>query len=303
MCDPIIDEAAIPSDHVLQQFKKESIQEYLQNKEKFHKYPLRHYSQLELPFDDNLVKKLLGKLGIPISNTTVTIFGGYTGQFAECLRTVGMQVVFTDLMMEWVEKAANNGFEAYNYAFEEIPKDLIKRTELFATFECYDPLVNSGKFVYNTLRFLTAKFGLLFAESKQTVNEIRRESDAKTMLKSSFLAHKKLYNIRRISRGKSGLRFYHFCASEEARKTIESDCKICKIIYDNFPTETHFEIDDVVAFAKRKRLGIDKLVFSLPRIKELYQLKIPQAFRTYELDNAFQIFSKRFYLEYDPYFR
>jgi hypothetical protein len=191
MCDPIISDVAT-SVYELKAFRKEIVQEYLKNRKKFNKYPLRHYSQLELLFDNNLVKKLLQKLDIPFFNTRVTVFGGYTGQFARCLRSIGMRVVFTDPLVEWVKKAVSDGLEGYKYTAEEIPKDLIERTTLFATFECYSPFNDSRKSIYTTLRFLTSKYGILFAESKRTINEIIKESGAKTMLKFDFLPYKKV---------------------------------------------------------------------------------------------------------------
>lgn len=75
MCDPIID-SSITLDYELEPFRKETVEEYLKNRKSFDKHPLRHYSQLELIFDDNVVKKLLDKLDIPIANTKVTVFGG-----------------------------------------------------------------------------------------------------------------------------------------------------------------------------------------------------------------------------------
>jgi hypothetical protein len=39
MCDPIIDDV-VAYDYELEPFKKETIQQYLKNKEKFNKYPL-----------------------------------------------------------------------------------------------------------------------------------------------------------------------------------------------------------------------------------------------------------------------
>lgn len=297
MCNPIIDDAVI-YDYELEPFKKEIVQEYLKNKEKFDKYPLRHYSQLELSFDNNSVKRLLHKLDIPVSDTKVTIFGGYTSQFASCLRSIGMQIVFTDPLVEWVEKAISNGFEAYKYAAEEIPKDLIERTNLFATFECYSPFVDSRKSIYTTLRFLTSKYGILFAESKRTTEEIIKEVGPKGMLKFSFLPYEKVYAIKRLFRGKGELRFYHFCASEKARQSIGSDCKIIKIIYDNLPNEAHLDRKTVATLAHKIRLSQEEVSYSLQRILNLYQLEIPRGLRIYLPNNMLQIFSKTFYVHW-----
>ena len=297
MCDPIIDDAVI-YDYELEPFKKEIVKEYSKTKEKFDKYPLRHYSQLELSFDNNSVKRLLHKLDIPVSDTKVTIFGGYTSQFASCLRSIGMQIVFTDPLVEWVEKAISNGFEGYKYAAEEIPKDLIERTDLFATFECYSPFVDSRKSIYTTLRFLTSKYGILFAESKRTTEEIIKEEGPKGMLKFSFLPYEKVYAIKRLFRGKGELRFYHFCASEKARRSIVSDCKIIKIIYDNLPNEAHLDRKTVATLADKIRLSQEEISYSLQRILNLYQLEIPRGLRIYLPNNMLQIFSKTFFVHW-----
>lgn len=296
MCDPIFDEIAT-SVHELQKFKKEIVQEYLKDREKFDKYPLRHYSQLELSFDDNLVKKLLHKLDIPISSTVATIFGGYTGQFAKCLRSVGMRVVFTDPLVEWVEKAVSEEFEAYKYAAEDIPKDLIERSDLFATFECYRPFVDPRTSIYTVLRFLTSKHGILFAESKRTTNEIIEEEGAQAMLKFGFLPYKKAYAIKRAFREEGELRFYHFCASEKVRETIETDCKVIKAVYDNIPSEARLDGKTIASLADKIGLNQEELSHSLQRALSLYQLRIPRAFRIYVPDEMFHIFSKRFFVD------
>ena len=79
MCDPIIDNSIRLNARALEPFEKEIVEEYLKSRSSFDKYPLRHYSQLELDFDENVVKKLLDHLDIPIANTRVTVIGGYTG--------------------------------------------------------------------------------------------------------------------------------------------------------------------------------------------------------------------------------
>ena len=297
MCGPIIDKA-IMYNYELEPFKKETVREYLKNKEKFNKYPLRHYSQLELSFDNNSVIQFLRELDIPVSNNKVTIFGGYTSQFASCLRSIGMQIVFTDPLAEWVEKAISSGFEAYKYAAEEIPKDLIERTDLFATFECYSPFVDSRKSIYTTLRFLTSKYGILFAESQRTTEEIIKEVGPKGMLKFAFLPFKKVYAIKRLFRGKGELRFYHFCASEKARQIIGADCRVIKTIYDDFPNQAHLDHKTMATLAHKIRLSQKELSHSLQRILNLCHLEIPRGLRVYVPDNLLQIFSKTFFVDW-----
>jgi len=296
MCGPIVDSVS-SLDFELQPFEEEVVQEYLADKREFNKHPLRHYSQLELSFDKDVVKQLLHELNIPVFDTRATIFGGYTGQFASCLGSIGMQIVFTDPLMEWVKKAISDGFEGYRYAAEEIPKDLIERTDLFATFECYSPFVDSRKSIYTTLRFLTSKYGILFAESKRTTEEIIKEVGPKSMMKFAFLPYKKVYRIKRLFRGKGELRFYHFCVSEKARKSIGFDCKIIKTIYDGFQNEAHLDRKTIATFAHKIQCSQEELSYSLQRILDLYQLEIPRGLRTYLPDNMLQVFSKTFYID------
>lgn len=295
MCDPIVDDS-ITSDYELEPFKKEIVEEYLRSKNSFDKHPLRHYSQQELTFDEDIVKKSLDKLDIPIVNTRVTVFGGYTGQFADCLRSIGMQVIFTDPLEEWVKKAIDSGFQAYKYTAEEIPKDLVKKTDLFATFECYLPFVDSRRSIYTTLRFLTSKFGILFTESKRTTDEIKEKEGTKAGLKFSFLPYSETYSIKRVFREKEGLRLYHFCSDESTRAKIKLDCEVSKLIYDNFPNRTHLDNKALISLIDKARLNKEELLCSLKRILNLYQLEIPRAFRIYIPDNVFVIFSKRFYI-------
>ena len=119
MCDPIIEE--LPNTNA-DLFSKETVNDYLKEREKFNKYPLRHYSPLEIDFDDKQINKILSKINIPVNGTNVTVFGGYTGQFSKCLRNLGMTVIFTDPVEDWVNEASIKGFEAYQYSAEKSPK-------------------------------------------------------------------------------------------------------------------------------------------------------------------------------------
>jgi len=294
MCDPIIDSSIRPH---IEPFEKPVVKEYLESKGSFDKYPLRHYSQLELIFDEDEVKTLFNKLGIPIVNTHVTIFGGYTGQFAKCLRKIGMQVTFTDPLEEWVQKATDSGFEAYKYAAEEIPRDMVKRTDLFATFECYKPFVDSSVSIYTTLRFLTSKHGILFAESKRTRNELKKEEGARAMLKYSFRGFSKFYLIKRIFREHGDLRLYHFCSEENSKKIIKTDCKVMRAIYDDFPDRTYLDKKTIVYFADKIGMNEEEILNSLERILNSYLIDIPRFARIYVPNNMFRVFSKGFHVD------
>lgn len=298
MCDPIIDEV-IKLDYELEPFKKEMVEEYQKSKVSFDKHPLRHYSQLGISFDPEVVAELIRKLSVPVGDTKVTVFGGYTGQFADCLRRVGMHVVFTDPLQEWVRRAIDSGFQAYNFTAEEFPKELIKSTDLFATFECYQPFLESRSSIYTTLRLLTSKYGILFGESKRTREEIDEEIGVKRgRLKFSFLPFGKIYSIKRLFRGKRGLRLYHFCSNERSKKHIRLDCKIIKILYDHFPRETRVNKEVVIYLADKTKLSEAEIETSLERILDLYQLQIPLGLRSYFPKDFFVLFSKRFKVDF-----
>ena len=214
MCDPIVDSSISVE---TRQFTEEVVKKYLQAKDSFKEYPLRHYSQINVPFNDGNVTGMLGKLGIPIKNTVATVLGGYTGQFANCLRRIGMQVIFTDPLAEWVSEASKLGFESYKYDAQEIPKKILRQTELFATFECYYALAVSSETYYSTLRFLSSKHGILFAESKYTRDELTKDGP-KRQMKASFSPFSKIYSVSCNFKSKGDLPIVPFFSNRHRKR-------------------------------------------------------------------------------------
>lgn len=291
MCDPIIDDSEVIE---TEPFTKEVVDEYLRKRSVFNKYPLRHYSQLEVLFERSDVKRLLKSLGIPTLNIRVTVFGGYTGHFAKCLRDIGMKVIFTDPLEEWVRNAIDSGFEAYKYSAAQIPREIIERTDLFATFECYHALQGDSA-IYNILRFLTTNYGILFGESKYTRDEIDKEIGKKTArLIYDFLPYHKVYSIKRTYRERGSLRLYHFSADENKREIIKLDVKIMKLLYDTFPNKICLTLRDIYSLAYRVSLRPEVILCSLKRTINLYQLRIHFHLRPYFPPNLFKICSKIF---------
>ena len=290
MCDPIIDESEIVEE---EPFRKETVEEYLKKRSRFRKFPLRHYSQIELPFEENTVKQLLTRLQIPVQDIVVTVFGGYTGQFASCLKNIGTRVIFTDPLIEWVDQARTLGFEAHQLTAEEIPKEIMRRTDLFATFECYEPFTRASR-IYTAMRFLTSRYGIVFAESEMTRQETKAEG-ASGMLKFSFLSYAKVYSIRRVYRQKGRMRIYHFSADEETRKKIRRDCNVMQVLYDNFSSGTHLRWNNALeSLASKVGMGKDAFLSSMQRIISLWQGRIPRVFTHFLPEGSFEIFSKRF---------
>ena len=290
MCDPIIDD----SERIEKmQFSLEMVTEYLEKRGRFDRHPLRHYSQLEMSFEESTIKSLLYKLHIPTLHTRVTIFGGYTGQFAKCLRNLGMKVIFTDPLEEWVQNAINSGFEAYSYSAGQIPQDIVKRTDLFATFECY-PALATEIAIYNVSRFLTSEYGILFGESKNTRDEMDKEEGKLARLKNSFLPYFKVYSIERSYKEKGPLRLYHFSSTASNRKIIAEDVRTMKLLYDAFPSQTCITREDVASLARKASANYEALLHSIGRIVNLYQLHIPLSLCIYFPPNMFRVCSKVF---------
>jgi len=143
----------------LSKFSASAVRKFQTDRASINPELLRHYNQLGVAFDNAEVQKTLYKFRIP-SSLRATVYGGYTGQFAECLRSVGMHVVFTDPIQEWVDAAHKKGFESHRLSVQEIPRDMIERTDLFASFECYPDLLGADSGYYQIMRLLTAAYGI-----------------------------------------------------------------------------------------------------------------------------------------------
>jgi len=204
--------------------------------------PLRHYTQLVIEFNPVEFQKIFLKLGIPTNNICVTVIGGYTGQFASLLNSLGMKVIFTDPLKEWVDKAASEGLEAYEYSLQSLSSDVVRRTNLFATFECYNAFEwgNSGESeIYDRLRILTAEHGFIFVDSLKTLQDIKEDvqwgvvSKKLKSVKSIFVKITKAYHIKRKATWSEDkkLRFTHIQATPEQRKSIMIDCRVMRTLY------------------------------------------------------------------------
>lgn len=281
-----------PLEH--EEFRRKTVKEYLTNKASFSKFPLRHYRQLEVSFDVERMRELLR--GLRVSTEIATfVFGGYTGQFACVLRDLGMKVIFTDPLEEWVNKAKESGFEAYCYSAEEIPGKLLDRIQLAATFECYFPFGSES--VYSTLRLLTREYGLLFAESKQTRRELQAES-ASGGMKFMFLPYYKVYSIERVYREKGDLRLYHYCATNpESRETMLTDAQVIKALHDNLPAESTLTLENILSIPSISGMGEDRLDQALNRITKMHYHIVPDSMKFLLWSSGIWIGTKRFRLE------
>jgi len=314
MCEPIIDEKYKFRDDSNTAFEPATVKEFLAGsksfKEKF-KHPLRHYSQLNFNFDSEYINQILEEFEIKRS-AKVTVFGGYTGQFAKSLRDAGFSVTFTDPILDYVACAKKEGYEAHKYRIEDIPSELVKKTDLFATFECYIPFINEETGTYTTMRLLSAKYGLIFAESKDTINNLQEEGPSRLAhMKFAFKPFADVYGITRCFKEKDKLRIYHFCAPADERETIKTDCRVIKSLFDlanEDATEiNHGPLKTVAKDHKINQELVDKIarhnnilpqgaLESINRYSELFYLQIPKSLWAYFPKNNFSIYSKRYTL-------
>lgn len=292
--DPIVDEVV----HILDdQFKAGKVSGFLANPNLPTGDPSRHYSQTVTFFDKSKVERAMRKLGIPMSGHAL-IFGGYTGQFAACLKDLGMSVIFTDPMVEWATRATAAGYESYKLSAEEIPGRLLERSQLVATFECYMPFSNDKTFLYNGLRFLTTEFGIIFGESKRTREQMASEESGRMkQLKSSMTPFKKVYGIDIRSAEAADIRLYSFKAlTLETRSIIKRDCQVIKHVYDTIENQALLDRDTIDQVSTRIGLEPDDVSSSVERFYQLYRANILSygAVARYLPYDEFWIFSKRY---------
>lgn len=155
---PPLKKTSNDSSQVKEAYSREMVEEYLDDSERFaEKFasPTHHYHQASKEWgDQETVQELIDRFDIDPEGKTATVFGGFTGEFAKALQFCGFEVIFTDPLSEWVEEARNAGMEAHVELAETLPAEIMNRTEVFATFECYHPFGGDANAVYNMLRFL-----------------------------------------------------------------------------------------------------------------------------------------------------
>ncbi len=233
---------------------------------------LRHYNQIVTQFNDSVIRFALSKFKIPIE-TRVTIYGGFTGQFAKSLMKVGMRVIFTDPMDEWVEQAKEAGFESFKFSVQEMPQELVERTDLFASFECYPDLIGESEFYFPIMRFLTVQYGILFAESKGTVTSMRKEdpriSQELGTFRRWFRPLYRVYGIQLKAVKTKHLNFYHLFAAREKRKVLAVDCLVMKIVHNNFEFDHRVGAADVSTLATQANLDKQTIELSIGRLRKL----------------------------------
>ncbi len=253
-------------------FTRVAVERFRNRRSEIERSNLRHYNQIVTQFDDSTIRFALSKFKIPIQ-TRVTVYGGFTGQFAESLNRIGMRVIFTDPMAEWVEQARKMGFEPFKFTIQEMPRELVERTDLFASFECYPDLIGENEFYYPMMRFLTVQYGILFTESKDTVTNMHEEepriSQELGTFRRWFRPLYRVYGIQRKAIKTEHLNFYHLFGEPEIRKVLTVDCRVMKTVYDTFESDHRVRNVDFPTIANA--VNFDKLTveLSIDRLRKL----------------------------------
>lgn len=284
-------------------FTKVAVERFNMRKGDIERSNLRHYNQLVTQFDGSTIRFALSKFKIPVQ-TRVTVYGGFTGQFAESLKRIGMRVIFTDPMAEWVEQARKMGFESFKVAVQEMPKELAERTDLFASFECYPDLIGESEFYYPMMCFLTVQYGILFAESKDTVTSMHGEepkiSQELGTFRRWFRPLYRVYGIKRKAIKTKHLNFYHLFGEPETRKILTVDCHVMKAVYDTFESDHRVTTVDVSTIANGTNLDKLSAKLSIERLRKLsdsihapFVKTLP--FLASSLKGSLHIGSKRFF--------
>ncbi|MEI6797280.1 MAG: hypothetical protein WCK39_10485, partial [Methanomassiliicoccales archaeon] len=233
------------------------------------------------PIDRERLGKALLKLGIP-SLKKVTVFGGYTGEFALALRDIGVEVLFTDPMRVWVERAKLNGFKVDRRAAEGMSGDMIGDSEAMATFECYMPFTNEALSMYTSMRFLTTSFGIIFAESDSTRNEMRGEMLAQASRGKqtpSMMSYLKLgYGLESAFTNAGGLRIYRFSIPERTKPVLLLDLVVLKSMHDLIRDEKEVDAEDVHRVAQACGLGREEVTISMKRMSLMTDLRLKREF-------------------------
>jgi hypothetical protein len=279
LSDPLIDDEHLETEP----FKEDTVKEYLQTGDTSGKHPLWHYQQTQIIFSNEELITSLSKLGIPAKSTRVTVVGGFTGQFASSLRSIGMNVVFSDPMEEWVRKASDQGFESFKHSAASLPRSILERTDIVATFECYYFLPSASEGI-TCLRLLSTKQGLLFAESKRTHASLRK--DCRYGIKHSFHQFMAPYCVSRVSRSTSNLLLHHIWLEEPYRSIAEFDCNVASYLY-SYPKSDHESIlinsELVKQLNKKTDVPERTILIALERLFHLHHgwLDDPDEFRMY----------------------
>lgn len=161
------------------------------------------------------IKTLFSRLDIPLKNTDVTVIGGYTGEYATTLDTLGANVLFTDPLPEWCQVAKNNGLPTKQKPAEKLSQTTLEGTQLTTSFETFQPLQGNDP-VYTMLRLASVEYGHVLLESEYT----REDMNSAVTLLTDYNWIETIFGGITRYREHDGLRAYHFHGSEDTRSKM-----------------------------------------------------------------------------------
>lgn len=172
----------------------------------------RHYHQRILNPQKGVIEKAFTALDLP-SEGHCTIFGGYTGEFARAIGEYGYTISFTDPIEAWVDRARSypSVDRARQLKYSDIPANEFKQADLIASFECYHPVEASlGRTLYNLLRATYAPNGLVFATSKETIQQMENQHGSIQQFRSRWQSITDIYQDLTLRyTDKENIRFWH----------------------------------------------------------------------------------------------
>lgn len=177
----------------------------------------KHYSQLAYDWQDGaVVSRLFEGVGVPTTDQTIGVIGGFTGEYSHALTQAGGTVIFTDPLDEWVTNARAIGYEAYNYTASSLPGHLLVRCDAVTSFECYHLLSDASTSVYTLLRFALTPHGLIFIESERTRSAL---GGGDTPVEAAFNTLTSIFPLNVSEAATDGLRAYRLTPLDDAAST------------------------------------------------------------------------------------
>jgi len=189
----------------------------------------RHYIQNEA-VSEQQIQILLDRLDIP-TDTSWLLHAGFTGELGDVLAgDLNGDVIFTDPLEPWVDKATEKGLQAIQTRLQTCDGKHFAQVDGVATFEGYGGIYRDGDLLYEGLRCLTTEYGMTFFQSEFTRNCTRSTGNG-TSVKGRFKAFEKGYpGVTSCYRENAGLRAYHMSADQETRQRILKDYLILYLI-------------------------------------------------------------------------
>ena len=123
------------------------------------------------------------------------------------------------------------------------------------------------------MRFLTVQYGILFAESRDTVTSMHEEtpniSQKLGTFRRWFRPLHRVYGIKRKAIKTEHLNLYHLFAEPETGKVLVVDCHVMKVIHDTYESNHRVTADDISTIAAGANLDQSSAELSVERLWKL----------------------------------